>query len=203
MELHVKIVTARKKKGLTQEQLADLTGVTVRTIQRIESGQSTPRSYTLKTIATALDINFEELITTATNNNDSVSNFPQSSTLAKDENGKHFLELVCLSCFSYLCVPFVHFLIPSYLLKKSKEQNPEIIAFARKLIRVQLYWKFSLWLIMLFTLAYNLLMAVYFQRSLLLNYLWPFFIMYFLNAFIITYNLRHIKKARFSLQPST
>lgn len=62
MELYQKIVTARKQKGLTQEQLADLVNVTVRTIQRIENGGSTPRAYTLKTIATALGLNFEELV---------------------------------------------------------------------------------------------------------------------------------------------
>src|SRR5687767_2052315 len=59
MMLHQQITTLRKNKGLTQEELAGRTGLTVRTIQRIESGESVPRSYTLKAIAQALDIPFE------------------------------------------------------------------------------------------------------------------------------------------------
>ncbi len=61
MELSKKIVLARRKLGLTQEELASLAQVTVRTIQRIESGESIPRSFTVKALARALETNFEEL----------------------------------------------------------------------------------------------------------------------------------------------
>jgi transcriptional regulator with XRE-family HTH domain len=44
MTLAEKIVAARKRKGYTQEELADLAAVAVRTIQRIESGETIPRS---------------------------------------------------------------------------------------------------------------------------------------------------------------
>lgn len=193
MEVYQKIINARKLKGLTQEQLADISNVTVRTIQRIESGESTPRAYTLKAIATALDINFEELVTNG-ESNESLSNSKNITAIPKYEDSKHFLKVLYLSCFSYLIVPFIHFLIPSHLLKKSNEQNPIIIAFAKKMIRIQLYWKVALWLLLLSTLAFNLTMAAYFQKSYLLNYLVPFFVMYFINAIIITTNLLRINK---------
>ena len=45
-ELGIKIQELRKQKGMTQEDLADKTGLSVRTIQRIESGEVDPRSYT-------------------------------------------------------------------------------------------------------------------------------------------------------------
>lgn len=48
----------RVKKGLTQEDLADKTELSVRTIQRIENGEVDPRSFTLQMIAKALDVNF-------------------------------------------------------------------------------------------------------------------------------------------------
>ncbi|MFD1164068.1 helix-turn-helix domain-containing protein [Sphingobacterium daejeonense] len=51
MELSQKIALLRKQKGLTQEQLAERAGVTVRTIQRIESGETIPRAYTLQNLA--------------------------------------------------------------------------------------------------------------------------------------------------------
>lgn len=46
---------------MTQEELAEQTGVTTRTIQRIESGDVEPRAYTLQSIAEVLEIDFEEL----------------------------------------------------------------------------------------------------------------------------------------------
>lgn len=57
-----KIIHFRKAKGLTQETLSELTGLNVRTIQRIETGEVDPRLYTLKAIAEALEVNIEELL---------------------------------------------------------------------------------------------------------------------------------------------
>lgn len=57
-----KIIHHRKLKGVTQETLAELTGLNVRTIQRIEAGEVDPRLYTLKSIADALSVNLEELL---------------------------------------------------------------------------------------------------------------------------------------------
>ncbi len=51
---------ARLAKGYTQKELSDLTNVSVRSIQRIENGEIVPRSYTLKTLAAALDISVEQ-----------------------------------------------------------------------------------------------------------------------------------------------
>lgn len=192
MELYQKIVNARKQKGFTQEQLADLSNVTVRTIQRVESGETTQRAYTLKAIASALGMSFEELLTNEAADN--LINHIDPPNTPDNENSKHFLKLLCLSCFSYLVVPFIHILIPNRLLKKSNEQNPVIIAFAKKVIRGQLYWKVALWFLLLATLAYNLIMTANFQKPHLLNYLVPFFAMYFINAVIITINLVSIKK---------
>ena len=57
-----KILHYRKLKGITQEALSELTGLNVRTIQRIESGEVDPRLYTLKSIADALNVSLEELL---------------------------------------------------------------------------------------------------------------------------------------------
>jgi transcriptional regulator with XRE-family HTH domain len=56
-ELGKKIAELRKAKGLTQEELVDKCNLTVRTLQRIESGVVTPRSYTLKVLFATLDYN--------------------------------------------------------------------------------------------------------------------------------------------------
>jgi transcriptional regulator with XRE-family HTH domain len=60
-ELGVKISQLRKARGLTQEELVEKCNISVRTIQRIETGEVTPRIYTVKTILVALDYDFKEI----------------------------------------------------------------------------------------------------------------------------------------------
>ncbi|MFB6319630.1 helix-turn-helix domain-containing protein [Saccharicrinis sp. FJH54] len=62
-ELGQKILELRNKKGLTQEELVEKCNINVRTLQRIESGEVNPRSFTVKIIFNALDydINNEPL----------------------------------------------------------------------------------------------------------------------------------------------
>ena len=57
-DLGKKIVELRKAKGLTQEELVANCNLSVRTLQRIESGEVEPRSYTVKIIFAALDYPF-------------------------------------------------------------------------------------------------------------------------------------------------
>ncbi len=54
-----KIAELRKAKGLTQEELVDKCNLNVRTLQRIESGEVTPRTYTLRLIFEALEYSFD------------------------------------------------------------------------------------------------------------------------------------------------
>jgi XRE family transcriptional regulator, regulator of sulfur utilization len=195
MALSEKIVAARKRKGLTQEQLADAANVTVRTIQRIESGETAPRAFTLKTIAAALDIDFETL--GAGNDTAAMTTSPGQVAAADEEEGKHFLLMICLSCFSYLIIPLLHFLVPAWLLTKNRIQNPHMLAFARKLVRGQLFWVAGLLLLLLVTMAYNLGRAAYYNKTLLLNYLWPFLLMYVLNGVVILVQVWRIQKTDF------
>jgi len=60
-ELGKIITNLRNEKGLTQEELVDKCNISVRTIQRIEAGEVTPRSFTIKTILAALDYNLENI----------------------------------------------------------------------------------------------------------------------------------------------
>jgi len=61
-ELGKKITGLRKAKGLTQEELTTMCNLNVRTLQRIESGEVMPRSYTIKLIFAALDYNIYDSI---------------------------------------------------------------------------------------------------------------------------------------------
>jgi transcriptional regulator with XRE-family HTH domain len=58
-QLGRKISELRNAKGLTQEELVEKCNLNVRTIQRIEAGEVTPRSYTVKALFEALDYQWE------------------------------------------------------------------------------------------------------------------------------------------------
>src|SRR6056297_762842 len=56
-----KLSELRIAKGFTQEDLVEKCNISVRTIQRIERGEVTPRSYTIKTILAALDYDISKM----------------------------------------------------------------------------------------------------------------------------------------------
>jgi len=59
-QLGEKIAELRQAKGLTQSELAEMCNLGLRTIQRIESSEVNPRSFTLKVIFSSLDYEIEE-----------------------------------------------------------------------------------------------------------------------------------------------
>lgn len=59
------IKEARMARGYTQKELAELSGISIRSIQRIENGVLEARSYTLKTLCSILDIPWEKVTTVA------------------------------------------------------------------------------------------------------------------------------------------
>jgi transcriptional regulator with XRE-family HTH domain len=191
MTLNNTIIAARKRKGLTQEALADATQLTIRTIQRIESGESIPRSHTLKAIAGALDIPFETLTDTGKEKENDAATTSTHPAPDQTNDTIHFLQVLNLSSFTYLVIPYVHFLVPMQLLKKRKEKGIVVTQLARDIIKTQIYWVIATHLVFFGALAYNFWRAAYFNKSHLVSYLLPFFIMYFLNAIIIlTTNIR-------------
>jgi len=57
-EIGNKLNQLRNQKGLTQKELSEQCGIDIRTIQRIESGEVSPRMSTLKLIAKILEFDF-------------------------------------------------------------------------------------------------------------------------------------------------
>ncbi|HVW98727.1 MAG TPA: helix-turn-helix transcriptional regulator [Mucilaginibacter sp.] len=54
------VKAGRMEKNYTQQQLAELCGISLRSVQRIERGAVSPRQYTLNVLASILDIDFSE-----------------------------------------------------------------------------------------------------------------------------------------------
>ena len=127
----------RKQKGLSQEALAERSGLSVRTIQRIEAGVSKPRVFTLKVLAEALEVSIAELETTE----------PFAATSLKDYR---FVKLMNLSILSNLVIPLANIVCPLLIWRKQKADK-----FAKelgaKLISFQIWWTLMSILIFIFT----------------------------------------------------
>ena len=60
MSFAKEVIKNRKAKSLTQEMLAEQSNLSIRTIQRIESGEVNPRLSTIKLICSVLDFEYYE-----------------------------------------------------------------------------------------------------------------------------------------------
>lgn len=188
MSIAQKIINYRKEKGLTQEELASLTKVTARTIQRIENEESLPRAHTIKSIAAALNISFEDLTSTALETE-------SRPVLSQQQSYRHFLIVICLSSFSFIIIPYLHFLIPNYLLRKTEITNPRVIEFAQKVVRNQIYWLVAFHLSLLLIVCINIFVIKQFHAYFNIHYLWVVLVAYLANAILIgkqIFRIHHI-----------
>lgn len=179
-----KLIHARRSMGLTQEELAIRSKLAIRTIQRIENGQTMPRMYTLRAIADTLGLPYAEIESTSYENVED----------PMDQSGvAHFLRIFCLSCFSYLVIPYLHFIVAQHLLRKEKRLNGTALSFARSIIRLQIWWVVFFHLGLLATLAINFLLVRYGDGTFIIDYLWVVFVAYLLNLITISGNFFRIK----------
>ncbi len=117
-----KIKKVRKSKGFSQEELAELAKVNLRTIQRIENNQSDPRGTTLKLICEALSINIEEVI-----------DFGK-------ETDKKYLLFFHLSVLSFIAIPVGNIIIPLILWLTKKDKISGLKETGVNVINYQITW---------------------------------------------------------------
>ena len=129
METGKLVKELRIKKGMTQEELADKTEVSARTIQRIENGEVDPRAYTLQMIAKALDVDFSLFV-------ENESEEKQESQKIDDKN---WPALIHLSGIIPLIFPII------VLWNNKKDKTKDMINHFRAAISMQLcIWVISL-----------------------------------------------------------
>ncbi|EZH75162.1 hypothetical protein ATO12_10585 [Aquimarina atlantica] len=115
-----KLVAYREKLNLTQEELSKKSGISVRTIQRIESGID-PKGYTLKALAKALDVDEIDLL-----NKDNLTVEPNYN----------LVNIINLSSLIVVFIPVVCFLIPLVITLIKKQLN----ALTAQIITIQILW---------------------------------------------------------------
>lgn len=86
-DLGKKILELRQAKGLTQGELAENCKLSLRTVQRIESAEVTPRNHTIKVILSCLDYNLDNLSTTIFDDKSDKDYQPKNRS-------RHFLKYV-------------------------------------------------------------------------------------------------------------
>ncbi|GAB5552521.1 MAG: hypothetical protein Sapg2KO_21120 [Saprospiraceae bacterium] len=70
MNIYTKIFDLRDQHKMSQEELSAASGISVRTIQRIEKGQVKPRPYTARKLIEAFNISLEEFSSSSVENSD-------------------------------------------------------------------------------------------------------------------------------------
>jgi len=114
------LLTYREQANLTQTELSQKSGISVRTIQRIEAGTQ-PKGHTLKALAKALDI--------------------EEASLRKQQSASHNFELIKLINLTSLLffIPLGNIFVPLGLMRWKKEEN----SLTRQIVSIQILWTIS------------------------------------------------------------
>ncbi len=159
----------REKLNITQEELAEKSSVSVRTIQRIEAGTE-PKGYTLKSLAKALEVEEKTLL------------FEQEEAIKLDLG---MLKLINFSALPFTIIPPLNIIVPLIVMFVKKEFN----AITKQLVTIQIVWTI---------LAVIIFMAASFLKNWLdLNSKSILVVMIFLllsNLFIVIRNAFEIDK---------
>jgi len=121
-EIGEKIKELRKKKGLSQEELADAAGINLRTIQRIENNESEPRGNTMNLICKVLDIHAEDILDYGKQTDNS------------------FMVFFHLSVLSFLVIPLGNIILPLILWLTQKDKVIGLKEAGANLLSYQIIW---------------------------------------------------------------
>jgi len=151
-----KLAAIRKTKGLSQEQLATLSGVSARTIQRIEKGTVEAHPTTLKMLADSLGVTNDLLI--------------EPDALVPHKSGakeNKVLVLFHVAALVGLFFPILNILLPALLWWFKKDELPAYDSEGRQVINFQLSMSFAFapaiaLMVFYFPLGFPLVLLIYF-----------------------------------------
>lgn len=129
-----KLKQIREQKNLTQEELSKISGLSVRTIQRVESGVE-PKGHTLKSLIKALGVTEQDLKITNNVNTEEASHLVAVETKADDINYQK-IKLINLSSILFVVLPPFNIIIPLLLSRIFKQKNE----LTNQIISIQLIW---------------------------------------------------------------
>jgi len=115
----------RKLKKMTQEELSKTSGISIRTIQRIEKGLSTGSPYTIKTLARTLSIECSDII------------YEESKPTLDEKNNISILKLMNFSVLTMFVVPFGNIIFPAVIFFKNRS-DVKVKTIGRKILNFQI-----------------------------------------------------------------
>ena len=122
------IRTLRKNKGLSPEVLAEMAGINLRTLQRIEANDTIPRGETLRLLAQALEVTVEHFSATT----------ETSSAPVSEDTG--VLKLLNLSALSFWVLPFGNVFLPFALWLYKRNTVAGVAGFGKRVLQFQAIW---------------------------------------------------------------
>jgi transcriptional regulator with XRE-family HTH domain len=140
-DLSHRVKELRSRKGLSQEQLAETSSLSLRTIQRIENGETVPRGDTLTRLAVSLKVSPDELI---------------DWKIVEDKN---ILLMLNLSQISFIAFPLLGIILPLaiWILKKDKIKN--VNELGKSILNFQITWTtllFSIYILFIASLIFHM-----------------------------------------------
>lgn len=175
----------RSRKGLTQEELAEKSGLSDRTIQRIENGETEPRGDSLKKLSKALEVSPDEIL---------------DWQLVEDKN---ILIGLCLSQLVFLVFPLLGIIIPLviWVIKKNKIKNVD--RFGKTILIFQLVWNILFFSTNVYFAWKFIEVGVSADGNIMSNIKFTFPIFYVINLLFILINFVMIRKEKkINLRPS-
>lgn len=121
-ELSQRIKELRNRKGFSQEELSEKSGLSLRTIQRIEKGETEPRGDSLKRLASVFEVSPDEII----------------DWQIKEDKG--FLLSLNLSALSFIIVPVLGVLVPLVLWVSRKDKIKGVNKLAKNVLNFEITW---------------------------------------------------------------
>jgi transcriptional regulator with XRE-family HTH domain len=181
-DLGLKIIDLRQTKGLTQEELVKRCNISVRTLQRIESGEVEPRGYTLRLISKVLDFDFLSLSQNDSEHDSKEIKSIKSDNMINSDNARDIL----INRYSKLS----NSSIEKIKSKLETQTIEDIILKHEKTLTITLV-TFALWILALIAQFVSLYHSKSITIALILNVL---LVMIFQKRIHYSYEIRHILK---------
>ena len=134
-EIAKKIKELRNRKGLSQEELSEKSGLSLRTIQRIENGETEPRGDSLKRLASTFNVSPDDIADWQIIEDNSIVN------------------LMSLTQFSFLAFPILGLLVPLVIWISKKDKIKNVDSIGKAIINFQITWSIALFTSLLFMIA--------------------------------------------------
>ncbi len=117
-----RIKELRQRKGYSQDRLAEAAGLNLRTIQRIENGETIPRGDSLQRLAQAFEVSPDDLI---------------DWTVKED---KSMLAILNMSQLSFLAFPILGILVPLIIWLNQKDKVSHVKKLGESILNFQITW---------------------------------------------------------------